>query len=182
MLITQPDIPFSVNRVSQFMHKPTFIHFSAVKCILWYLCGTPTLGIHFRKGSFSLQTFCDSDWAGDTYDRQSTSRFISFLSSNPIFWSFKKQSIVSRSSTEVEYHSLANTTVDLYWLRQLLCDLHVPLTTPPTLWCDNASAISLAHNPFFMLEPNTCIEIDYHFVQEKVLRKDICVRHIACEK
>ena len=51
---TCPDIAFSINCVNQFMHKPTVIHFSAVKRILHYLCGTPTLGINFRKGSFSF--------------------------------------------------------------------------------------------------------------------------------
>ncbi|KAL4023146.1 hypothetical protein IC575_016896 [Cucumis melo] len=177
LTFTRPDIALSVNRVSQFMHKPTVIHFSAVKRILRYLCGTPTLGIKFRKGSFSLQTFCDSDWAADTSDRRSTSGFIAFLGSNPISWSSKKQSIVSRSSTEAEYCSLATTTADLYWIRQLLCDLHVPLKTSPTLWCDNVSAISLAHNPVFHARTKH-IEIDYHFVWEKVLCKDISICYI----
>ncbi|XP_050946540.1 uncharacterized mitochondrial protein AtMg00810-like [Cucumis melo] len=117
LTFTRPDIAFSINRVSQFMHKLAVIHFLAVKRILRYLCGTLTLGIKFRKGSFSLQTFCDSEWAGDTSDRRSTSGFIAFLGSNPISWSSKKQSTVSRSSTEAEYRSLATTIVDLYWIR-----------------------------------------------------------------
>ncbi|KAA0056771.1 putative mitochondrial protein [Cucumis melo var. makuwa] len=135
---THPNIAFSVNRVSQFMHKSTVIHFSAVKRILRYLHGTPTLGIKFRK----------------------------------------EQSTVSRSSTEAKYRSLATTTADLYWIRQLLCDLHVPLKTSPTLWCGNVSAISLAHNPVFRARTKH-IEIDYHFVREKVLRKDISIRYIS---
>ncbi|KAL4030262.1 hypothetical protein IC575_008498 [Cucumis melo] len=89
----------------------------------------------------------------------------------------KKQSTISRSSTEAEYRSLATITADLYWIRQLLCDLHVPLKTSPTLWCDNVSAISLAHNPVFHARTKH-IEIDYHFVREKVLRKDISIRYI----
>ncbi|KAA0059709.1 putative mitochondrial protein [Cucumis melo var. makuwa] len=152
LTFTHPDIAFFVNRASQFMHKPTVIHFSTVKRILRYLCG-------------------------DTSDRRSTSSFIAFLGSNPISWSSKKQSTVSHSSTEAEYCSLATTTVDLYWIRQLLCDLHVPLKTSPTLWCDNVSAISLAHNPVFHARTKH-IEIDYHFVREKVVRKDISICYI----
>ena len=34
LTFTRPDIAFSVNRVSQFMHKPTVIHFLAIKCML----------------------------------------------------------------------------------------------------------------------------------------------------
>ncbi|TYK06402.1 putative mitochondrial protein [Cucumis melo var. makuwa] len=148
LTFTRSDIAFSVNRVSQFMHKPTVIHFLAVKRILRYLRGTPTLGIKFEKVRF-LYKFCDFDWAGDTSDRRSTSGFIAFFGSNPISWSSKKKSTVSRSCIEAEYRSLATTTADLYWIRQLLCDLHVPLKTSPTLWCDNVFAISLAHNPVF---------------------------------
>ncbi|XP_016902988.2 uncharacterized mitochondrial protein AtMg00810-like [Cucumis melo] len=114
LTFTRPDIVFSINRVSQFMHKSTVIHFLAVKRILRYLCGTPTLGINFREGLFSLQTFCDSDWAGDTSDRHFTYGFIAFLGSYLISWSSKKQPPISRSSTEAEYRSLVTTTADLY--------------------------------------------------------------------
>ncbi|KAA0045233.1 hypothetical protein IC582_016022 [Cucumis melo] len=132
----------------------------------------------FQKGSFSLQTFCDSDWIGDTSYRRPTYGFIAFLGSNPISWSSKKQSTVSRSSTKAQYCCLATTTADLYWIRQLLFDLHVPLKTSPTLLCDNVSAVSLAHNPIFHARTKH-IEIDYHFVREKVLRKDISICYIS---
>ncbi|TYJ95794.1 putative mitochondrial protein [Cucumis melo var. makuwa] len=71
-------------------------------------------------GSLQYLTFTRPNTAfsvnrvNDTSDRRSTSGFIDFLGSNPISWSSKKQSTVSRSSTEAEYCSLATTTVDLY--------------------------------------------------------------------
>ena len=95
----------------------------------------------------------------DTSDHRSTSRFIAFLASSQISWSSKKQPIVSRFSTEANYRSFATTTIDLYW-------------------CNNVSSIFLAHNPIF--HPHTKhIEIDYHFVQENVLCKDISIRYIS---
>jgi len=45
---------------------------------------------------------------------------MSYLDRNPIFWSFKKQKKVTRSSTEVEYMSVANATIKLNWLYYLL--------------------------------------------------------------
>ncbi|KAA0037203.1 putative mitochondrial protein [Cucumis melo var. makuwa] len=164
--ITPMSTSLDLNTIATPLNDPSLYRRLAVKRILRYLRGTPTLGIKFRKGSFSLQTFCDSDWTSDTSDRCSTSGFIAFLGSNPISWSSKKQSTISRSSIEAEYRSLATTTVDLYWIQQLLCDLHVSLKTSPTLWCDNVSAISLAHNPVFHAHTKH-IEINYHFVREK---------------
>jgi hypothetical protein len=45
--LTRPDLSFSVNKVCQFLHAPTTLHWIAVKRILWYLCGSLKLGITF---------------------------------------------------------------------------------------------------------------------------------------
>jgi hypothetical protein len=73
---------------------------------------------------------------------------------------------------------MALVTAELYWFRMLLRDLGISLSSPPTLWCDNASAISLASNPVFHAKIKH-IEVNYHFIREKVLNKDILVQHIS---
>ncbi|XP_022154802.1 uncharacterized protein LOC111021968 [Momordica charantia] len=178
LTFTCPDITFSVNRVSQFMQHTIVVHYSAVKRILRYLNGTKDLSILFQNSALTLSAFCDADWARDAIDRRSTTGFVAFLGSSIISWSTKKQHTVSRSSIEAEYRSLATTTADLYWQRQHLCDLYVYLKDPPILWCDNVSAISLASNLVFHARTKH-IEIDYHFVREKVVRKDISVRFVS---
>lgn len=60
----------------------------------------------------------------------------------------------------------------------LLRDLGVFLRTPPVLWCDNIGAIQLAANPVFHARTKH-IEVDYHFVREKVIRKDLELRYVA---
>uniref|UniRef100_A0A2N9GUP3 Uncharacterized protein n=1 Tax=Fagus sylvatica TaxID=28930 RepID=A0A2N9GUP3_FAGSY len=60
---TRPDITFAVNRVCQFMHKPSPAHFVAAKRILRYLKGTLDRGILFQPGPFALTAFTDADWA-----------------------------------------------------------------------------------------------------------------------
>lgn len=57
-------------------------------------------------------------------------------------------------------------------LRTLLKDLHIFLLVCPKLCCDNISAIALASNPVVHMRTKH-IEVDYHFIREKVLRKDI---------
>ena len=71
--------------------------------------------------------------------------------------------MVSRSSTESEYIGLANATAELCWIESILHKLHVPVSRPPFLYCDNLSAPYLAAN--LVLRARTKhVEIDYHFV------------------
>jgi hypothetical protein len=97
----------------------------------------------------SLIAFTDADWAGNPVDRCSTMGFLVFLGNNLITWSSKKQTTVARSSTEAKYRSLAVGAVELAWIRMLLCDFGVYLPSPPVIWCDNLSSLSLASNPGF---------------------------------
>jgi hypothetical protein len=175
---TRPDIAFAVNRVCQFMHKPSTIHFVAAKRILRYLKGTLHKGVLFQPGPLALTAFTDADWAGDPSDRRSTSGFIVFLGHNPITWLAKKQHTVSRSSTEAEYRSLATGAAELAWLRQVLCDLKLFLPSAPLIWCDNTSALALASNSVFHGRTKH-IEVDYHFVREKVVRGDLLLQFIS---
>ncbi|KAL6313610.1 hypothetical protein AAG906_006979 [Vitis piasezkii] len=76
----------------------------------------------------------------------------------------KKQTFVARSSTEAEYRALADTTSELLWLRWLLKDLGVSTSSATPLYCDNQSAIHIAHNDVFH-ERTKHIEIDCHFIR-----------------
>lgn len=129
-------------------------------------------------GPLHVTALTDVDWAGDHLDRRSTTRFCVFLGPNLISWSAKKQPTVARSSTEAEYKALANTAADISWIQQLLLDLSVSLTLPHVVWCDNLSAIALASNPIFHARTKH-VEVDYHFVREKVITKQILVQHVG---
>ncbi|KAK2454628.1 putative mitochondrial protein [Trifolium repens] len=178
--ITRPEISFAVNKVCQFMSNPLESHWIAVKRILRYLKGTLHLGLKIIPTNIhhplSLKAFCDADWASDPDDRRSTSGAALFFGPNLISWWSRKQQVVARSSTEAEYRSLAQATADVLWLQTLLKELTVPFQTP-TVYCDNQSAVLLAHNP--VLHSRTKhMEIDLFFVREKVLAKQLSVTHI----
>ena len=71
--------------------------------------------------------------------------------------------MVSRSSIEVEYRSMALATAEVYWLRMLFKELAIGLVHIPTIWCDNIGAIALTSNPVFLARTKQ-VEIDYHFI------------------
>jgi hypothetical protein len=86
--------------------------------------------------------------------------------------------VVARSITEVEYCAMALATTDLVWLRMLFKDLGIPLFSTPRLWCDNIGALALASNPVYHARTKH-IEVNYHFIREKVLNGDISIKYIS---
>ena len=90
------------------------------------------------------------------------------LGKSPISWKSKKQSTVSRSSSEAEYRALASAASEITWLVRLLSELGVQDLKPVKLCCDNQSAIHLGKNPVHH-ERTKHIELDCHFTRDKVL-------------
>lgn len=179
LTLTRPDLSFAVNKVCQYLHSPTTDHWTAVKRILRYLRYTLHHGLKISKSpSLLVSAFTDADWAGDIDDRRSTGGFAVFLGSNLVSWSARKQPTVSRSSTEAEYKAIANATAELMWIQSLLKELKI--SCPPTarIWCDNIGATYLTANPVFHGRVKH-VEIDFHFVRERVARKLLDVRVIS---
>jgi hypothetical protein len=179
LTVTRPDISYAVHQVSQFMAAPRSTHFSAVLRILHYLKGTLFHGLYFSsQSSLQLHAYTDADWAGDPTDRRSTTGYCFLLGTSVISWRSKKQTVVARSSTEAEYRALADTTSELLWLRWLLQDMGVSLSSATPVYCDNWSAIQIAHNDVFH-ERTKHIEIDCHFVRHHLLQGSLQLHSVT---
>ena len=178
LTLTRPDLSYSVNYVSQFMHAPTVAHLKLVHRILRYIKGTISTSLHLTsRTTLTLFAFSDADRAGCPTTRRSTTGYCTFLDSNIISWCAKKQHTISRSSTEAEYRAMANTAAELTWLTYILSDLRISLPSSPTLYCDNISALYMTINPVFHARSKH-IELDYHFVRERVALGLLVTQHI----
>lgn len=176
---TRPDIAFAVNKLSQYMHCPTDLHWIAAKRILRFLAGTQTHGIYFRRGTLlTLHGFSDADWAGDTDDFVSTNAYVVYLGGSPISWSSRKQNGVARSSTEAEYRAVANTASEIRWISSLLRELEIHLPTPPVIYCDNIGATHLSANPVFHSRMKH-LALDFHFIRDNVQAGILRVSHVS---
>ena len=153
----------------------------AINRILRYLKGTPGKGIWMRRNkTYDVCGYSDADWAG-AFDRKSTTGFCVFVGGNLVTWKSKKQNVVARSSAEAEYRAMASTTSELIWIKQVLNDLHIEVDGPMKMFCDNQAARHIAANPVFH-ERTKHIEVDCHFVREKLQAKEIETPFVRSEE
>ncbi|GJZ05551.1 uncharacterized mitochondrial protein-like protein [Tanacetum coccineum] len=98
---SRPDIMFAVCACARFQVSLKTSHLLAVKRILGTLKEKPSLGLWYPKDSpWELVAYTDSDYAGATLDRKSTTGGCQFLGNRLISWQCKKQIVVATSTTE----------------------------------------------------------------------------------
>ncbi|GJX58131.1 ribonuclease H-like domain-containing protein [Tanacetum coccineum] len=112
--------------------------------------GTLDLGLHlYASFTTSLVGYTDADWAG----------------------------CPSTRSVEAEYWGVANVVAETAWLRNLLRELHSPLSTATLVYCDNVGAVYMSANPV-QHQRTKHIKIDIHFVRDMVIASQVRVLHV----
>ncbi|XP_028784414.1 uncharacterized protein LOC114740432 [Neltuma alba] len=131
LTITQPDISYSVQTLSQFMQMPTKAHMATARNVLRYLKAIPGLGVFKNsKGKPKLGCYCDSDWASYPMTRRSVSGYLLKLGGSLVMWKTKKQHTVSKSSAEAEYKALSMAISEVVWAVSLLKDVGIDHKNP----------------------------------------------------
>jgi hypothetical protein len=150
----------------------------AVIRIIRYLKGCPGRGLLYTPHShLQVEYYTDADWAGSLQDRRSTSGYCSFVGGNLVTWRSKKQSVVARSTAEAEFRSMAHGVCEVLWLRIMLMELGLFQSKPLMLYCDNKAALDIANNPV-QHDRTKHIEIDRHFIKEKLDLGIICMPYV----
>jgi Reverse transcriptase (RNA-dependent DNA polymerase)/GAG-pre-integrase domain len=186
MLGTRPELAFPISVVSRYTANPTDSHVSAMKRALRYLKGALDYELVFKGSTSPLVGYTDADWAGDKGTRRSTSGYTFNIGSGAISWSSKRQPTVALSTCEAEYVAQTQAVKEAIWLKGLLVelsDMHNNELSPSAviLYADNQGAIALAKNPVFHGRTKH-IDIQHHFVREKVESGDVHFEYIPTEQ
>ncbi|GJV23167.1 putative ribonuclease H-like domain-containing protein [Tanacetum coccineum] len=162
---SRPDIMFAVCACARFQVSPKTSHLLAVKRIFRYLKGKPSLGLWYSKDSpLELVAYTDSDYAGATLDRKSTTGGCQFLGNRLISWQCKKQTVVATSTTEAEYVAAANCCGQVLWIQNQLLDYGYNFMST-IIYIDNTSTICIIENPV-QHSKTKHIEIRHHFIRD----------------
>lgn len=165
------------------MKQPKLSHWNATLRLIRYIKGSPGHGILLKRSSDigQLEAFCDSDWATCPNTRRSVTGYAIKLGDSLISWKSKKKHTISRSSTEVEYRSMIAVVAEVVQLESLLGELSVELSKPIKLFSDNKAAIQFAANTIHH-ERTKHIEINYHFIREKIKNKLIQPEYLGSKQ
>nr|GEW81154.1 hypothetical protein [Tanacetum cinerariifolium] len=125
------------------------LHLHAMNRIFKYLKGQPKLGLWNPKDlPFDLEAYSDSDYAGASLDRKSTTGGCQFLGKRLISWQCKKQTIIANSTTEAEYVAVASCYGHVLWIQNQMLDYGFNLMSTK-IYIDNESTICIVKNPVF---------------------------------
>ena len=160
------------------MHSPRRSHFQAALWVLRYLKGTTGLGLTFIKTSkLDLIIYTDSNYVGSLIDRWSTTGYCTMLGGNLVTWRSKKQSVVSKSSTEAEVWAMSSGIDEVLRIHGTLKDLKITHEEPIKVFCDNKFAISIAHDPVYH-DWIKHMNIDPFYIKEKLDEKILSTHYI----
>ncbi|CAL5378711.1 unnamed protein product [Camellia sinensis] len=95
-----------------------------------------------------LESYTDSDMAGDLDGRKSTSGFMFTFARGAVSWQSKLQKCVALFTTEVEYIAAAEARKEMLWLKRFLQELGVK-QEKFVVHCDSQSAIDLSKNSMY---------------------------------
>lgn len=168
--VARPDIAFTVNQLSRYNENPNNDHWEGVKRLLRYLQGTKEYGLTFEAVEKCdvdfVQAYSDSDFAGDSESRRSTSGYVIMMNGTAIDWFSKRQSVVALSTAEAEFIAATEAIKQAIVMRRFCQEFGVA-DYPITINMDNQSAMRMIEDEGARKRTKH-IDVRCKFLQEKL--------------
>ncbi|GKD86251.1 hypothetical protein Tco_1357405, partial [Tanacetum coccineum] len=122
-----------------------------------------------KDSPFILESFSDSDYAGASLDKKSTTKGCQFLGSRLISWQCKKLTVVDNSTIEARYIAASHCYGQVIWIQNQMLDYGYNFMQTK-IHVDNESAICVVKNPVYHSKTKH-IEIRHHFIRDSYEKK-----------
>ena len=170
------DIQFAAKEICRSMALPTSLSWRALKRLSRYLSGKPRLVYVYRRQVLdTIDVYVDTDWAGCTRTRKSTSGGVVMLGRHTIkHWS-STQPNVALSSGEAEFYGVVHGAGHGLGYQALLADLGVAV--PLRVWTDSSAALGICSRQGL----GKLRHLDTHtlWVQQAVRSRRVELKHCA---
>ena len=172
--MTMPLIAYAAGQLARFLTNPGPSHFRAALRLLVYLrCHGDRPLVFAPNTERSLDTYVDLSWG----TRFSVSGCMIFYHGCVFHWFSKMQKSVALSSAEAEYFGAMMAARDLMFVRYLLFDLDITLSTTPTISSDSASAVSMSLDPVAFKKTKHILRAA-EFLRDLVARQVTALVHV----
>ena len=180
-ITTRLDIAYAVGALARYTSAPTLELWHAAQGVLRYLNLTANDGITYVGNGCDLVGYCDSDFAGNIDTRKSTTGYVFKLADGAISWCSKLQATVAVSTCEAEYIAAGAATKEALWLRKLADDFNID-ASGLIVHIDNTAALSLITNASGGSARTKHIDVQHHFVRERVARGELDFKYCETSK
>ena len=151
---TRCDISNTVSKLSRYNSKPTRKAAQAARQLWTYLRGTARLKFilslsNVKESNLQMVGYSDSDWAGDSDTRRSTTGWMVFIGNSLINWISQLQSFIAQSSMEAETIAANKLLNELLYLQGLFREFKLlpESQTGTPVKIDNEASLKAAYNP-----------------------------------
>ena len=188
----RPDISFAVKELSRSLQSPTQQNEKQLKHVLRYLKGSlqyttclqPPRKRVVEASTIERQAFADSDWAGCTKTRRSTSGASLCLWGVTLATCSRTQATQALSSAEAELYAMGMAIQDALHLQSLLQETKLTQLAKPfelTVYTDSSSGKALA-SKLGLTRKSKHVQLRFLFMQDLVASGQLKLSKIPSER
>jgi len=179
---SRPDIKVAVIYLTTKLKNPTVEDWFKMIKIARYLNGTRDLPLRITGSSLNLVGSADAAFAVHKDMKSHTGSLLWFGDQNaPILSGSRKQSLVTRSSTEAELVALDSVSHDAVWLRKVLQEMGLAQDGPTIVQQDNKSCILMAERGYHG-KNSRAVDIKYFWVSERVHEGELKLEYVQSNR